>query len=153
MTLAILFHFLCAQYVSDINISIIRSLCHQVGLLFFNFHNVARSNKHSIHKAVYLLFCKFTQHVSGVNHTHHQDYIKLQLQPPVLVKLAWPRRREVGARNLWPVPETVVTFLCNPDDRCGWHQKHVEWTCRIIDRLLCVAPRWTINIDQRCTEK
>ena len=26
MTLAILFHFLCAQYVSDINISIIRSL-------------------------------------------------------------------------------------------------------------------------------
>ena len=24
------------------------------------------------HKAVYLLFCKFTLHVSGVNHTHHQ---------------------------------------------------------------------------------
>jgi hypothetical protein len=23
------------------------------------------------HKAVYLLFCKFTLHVSGVNHTHH----------------------------------------------------------------------------------
>jgi len=28
------------------------------------------------HKAVYLLFCKFTLHVSGVNHTHHQ-YTKL----------------------------------------------------------------------------
>ena len=28
-------------------------------------------------KAVYLLFCKFTLHVSGVNHTHHQEYIKL----------------------------------------------------------------------------
>ena len=37
------------------------------------------------HKAVYLLFCKFTLHVSGVNHTHHQEYTKLQLQPPVLV--------------------------------------------------------------------
>jgi len=36
---------------------------------------------------------------------------------------------------------------------CGWHPKHVEWTGRIINRLLCVASRWTvINIDQRCTE-
>ena len=25
------------------------------------------------HKAVYLLFCKFNLHVSGVNHTHHQE--------------------------------------------------------------------------------
>jgi len=32
-----------------------------------------------------LLFCKFTLHVSGVNHTHHQEYTKLELQPPVLV--------------------------------------------------------------------
>jgi len=39
------------------------------------------------HKAVYLLFCKFTLHVLGVNHTHHQEYTKLQLQPPVLVIL------------------------------------------------------------------
>ena len=29
------------------------------------------------HKAVYLLLCKFTVHVSGVNHTHHQEYTKL----------------------------------------------------------------------------
>jgi len=29
------------------------------------------------HKAVYLLFCKFTLYVSGVNHTHHQEYTKL----------------------------------------------------------------------------
>ena len=29
------------------------------------------------HKADYLLFCKFTLHVSGVNHTNHQDYTKL----------------------------------------------------------------------------
>jgi len=36
-------------------------------------------------KAVYLLFCKFILHVSGVNHTQHQDDTKLYLQPPVLV--------------------------------------------------------------------
>jgi len=29
------------------------------------------------HEAVYLLFCKFTLHVSGVNHTHPQEYTKL----------------------------------------------------------------------------
>jgi len=35
----------------------------------------------------------------------------------------------------------------------GWHLKHVEWTCRIINRPLCAASHWTIiNIDQRCTE-
>ena len=28
-------------------------------------------------QAVYLLFCKFTLHVSGVNHTCHQEYTKL----------------------------------------------------------------------------
>jgi len=98
MSLAILFHFLCARHVSDINISITRSLrlfcwittsvvlflvrcmlefrcgwfgvvsvlqaeaqllCfilqhgykwHQVGPLFFNYHNDARSNKHKNHK-------------------------------------------------------------------------------------------------------
>jgi len=29
------------------------------------------------HTVVYLLFCKFTLHVSGVYHTHHQEYTKL----------------------------------------------------------------------------
>jgi len=29
------------------------------------------------YKTVYLLFCKFTLHVSGVNHTHQQEYTKL----------------------------------------------------------------------------
>jgi len=49
---------------------------------------------------------------------------------PKVAKLAWPRWREV--------------VLCTPDDGCGWHPKHVEWTCRIINRLLCIASRWTI---------
>jgi len=39
---------------------------------------------------------------------------------------AWPRWKELA------------------DDGCGWHPKHVEWTCGIINRLLCVASRWTI---------
>jgi len=42
------------------------------------------------------------------------------------------------------VPQAVVTVLCTPDDGCSWHPKRVEWTCRIINRLLCVASRWTI---------
>ena len=46
--------------------------------------------------------------------------------------------------KLWPVQEAVVTVLCTPDDGCGWHQKHVEWSRRIINRLLCVAFRWAI---------
>jgi len=56
---------------------------------------------------------------------------------------AWPRWREVVAQKIWPVLEVVVTVLCTPDDGCGWHPKHVEWTCRIINKLLCVATRWT----------
>ena len=77
------------------------------------------------HKAVYLLFCKFTLHVSGVNRTHYQECTKLQLQLPVLViffvqlppcnvaKLATLE----GGR--FTVPEAVVTVLCTPDDGCG----------------------------------
>ena len=41
--------------------------------------------------------------------------------------------------KVWPVPEAVVTVLCTPDDGCVWHPKHVEWTCRIINRRFCVA--------------
>ena len=70
-------------------------------------------------------------------------HILVQLPPSNVAKLAWPRCREVA----------VVTVLCTPDDGCGWHPKHVEWTCRIINRLLCVASCWTIiNIHQGCME-
>ena len=31
------------------------------------------------------IYCKITLHVSGVHRTHHQEYIKLQLQPLVQV--------------------------------------------------------------------
>jgi len=58
---------------------------------------------------------------------------------------AWPRWWEVAEhKKMWPVPEAVVTVLCTTDDGCGWHPKHVDWTCRIINRLLCIESRWTI---------
>ena len=49
-----------------------------------------------------------------------------------------------GCTKIWPVPEAVVTVLCTPNDGCGCHPKYVERTCRILNRLLCVASRWTI---------
>ena len=58
--------------------------------------------------------------------------------------VAWPRWREVAAQKIWPVPEAVVTVLCTPDNGYIWHPKHVEWTCRIINRLLCVSSLWTV---------
>jgi len=57
---------------------------------------------------------------------------------------SWLRWREVAAQKIWPVPEAVVTVLCTPDDGCGWHPKHVEWTYRIINTLLCVKSPWQI---------
>jgi len=52
----------------------------------------------------------------------------------------------------WPNLATVeggsctksMTVLCTPGDGRGWNPKHVEWTCRIINRLLCVVSRWTV---------
>ena len=74
----------------------------------------------------------------------YRSYFFVQLSPSNVVNLL---SALVAAQKIWPVSEAVVTVLCTPDDGCGWHPKHVEWTCRIINRLLCVAPRWTsINI-------
>ena len=65
----------------------------------------------------------------------------------------WPRWREVGVPILWPIPEAVVTVFSTSDDRCGGHPKHVQWTCRIINRLRTVAFSWIfINIELWCTE-
>jgi hypothetical protein len=79
---------------------------------------------------------------SGTGHIFLCSYL-----PPT-----WPSLATLeGGRQT--VPEAVVTVLFTPDDGCGWHPKHAEWTCRIINRPLWAASRWTvINIDQRCTE-
>ena len=99
---------------------------------------------------------------SGVHKTVTTASGTVQLPPSNVAKLAWPRSKEVAAQKIWPwprwmevaaqkiwpVPEAVVTVFCTPDDGCGWHPKHVEWTCRIINRLFCVASHWTvININ------
>jgi len=57
-------------------------------------------------------------------------------------------------KKILPVLEAVVTILCTPDDGYGWHPKHVEWTCRITNIVVCVASRWTdINIDPSHLER
>jgi len=85
---------------------------------------------------------------SGVHKTVTTAPGTVRLSPSNVAKLVWPRWREVGAQKILPVPEAVVTVLCTLDDGCGWHSKHVQWTCRIINGLLCAASRWTIiNID------
>jgi len=92
------------------------------------------------HKTVYILFCKFTLHVSvsttpiigstqNCNYSlRYWSYFLWSYLPPT-----WPCWREVAAHR-WPVPEGVVTVLCTPDDGCSCQPKHVEWTCRIINR-------------------
>ena len=109
--------------------------------------------------AVYTLFyCKIIVYVSGAVHTHHQEYTKLKLQPPVQVICScsyltptwptWPRWSEVAAQIIWLVPVAVITVLCTPDNGCGRQPKHVEWySSKIKYRLHIVASRWTfINI-------
>jgi len=75
---------------------------------------------------------------------HPLSGVRKTITTACVAKLACPCWREVAAQKIWPVPEAVVTVLCTPDDGCGWHPKHVQWTCRLINRLLCVASCWTI---------
>ena len=70
---------------------------------------------------------------SGTGHIFLCSYL-----PPT-----WPSLATLEGGS-YTVPEAVVTVLCTPDDGCGWNPKHVEWNWRIINRLLCVASRWTI---------
>ena len=81
------------------------------------------------------IYRKITLHVSGVQRTHYQEYIKLQLQPLVQVivyeeqpssvtKLPWWRK--VVAHILRPVPEASVAVLCTPDDGFVGHPKYLE---------------------------
>ena len=69
------------------------------------------------------------------------------LENPCYLRPTWPSLATLEGGSCI-VPEAVVTVLCTPDDGCGWHPKHVEWTCRITNRLLCVASLWA-NINTR----
>ena len=82
---------------------------------------------------------------------------------PLLVPRSW-KSRAIPPPTLWatPVllrdhftflPEAVVTVLCTPGDGCGWHLYHELWTCRVINRLLCVGSRWTSIISDARNKK
>jgi len=78
------------------------------------------------HKAVYLLFCKYTLHVSGVYHTHHQ-LNKNKLQFCVLLMMG-----VVDTRNIYSEFISVFNQL---DAQNLFHNKfyfmalHVSSTC------------------------
>ena len=63
----------------------------------------------------------------------------------------WPRWKKVASTIIWPVPEAVVTVLCTPDDGCGQHPKHVEWSCSKIKLTVnsCISLVY-YNTDLRC---
>ena len=95
------------------------------------------------HKAVYLLFCKFTLHVSGcqphpssgvhktlttVSGTCQIFCAATSLQCIILQvhstcfgvsTTSIIRSTQNSNYSLWYVPETVVRVLCTPDDGCG----------------------------------
>ena len=59
------------------------------------------------------IYCSHSLHVSGVHRTHHQENIKLYLQPLVQVI----------------VSEAAGSVLCSSDDGCDGHPKHIESDC------------------------
>ena len=72
-------------------------------------------------KAVHLLLCKFTLHVSGANHTYPQgtqncNYSLRYWSYFLFSYLPWPLWREVAAQKIRLVLEAVVTVLCIPED-------------------------------------
>ena len=73
-----------------------------------------------------LFHCRVTLHVSGAFHTHHQEYIKLYLQPLVRVMLSL----EEGSCNDNMARTRGCRYsLMYSDDGCGKQPKHVEWPC------------------------
>ena len=124
----------------------------RVSLIYINNCPTRCNTKQSIYYSASSLYMfqvsttPITMRVQNCNYSfRYWSYFLCSYLPPT-----WPSMLEGGSCT---VQEAVVTVLCPPDDGCGWHLKHVKWTCRIINRLLCVASRWAvINIDQRCTE-
>jgi len=117
----------------------------RASLIYINNCPTTRNKKQSIHysaSSLYMLRVSTTPIIrSKQNCNYSLRYCAATFLQPGQV---WPRWREVAAQKIWPVLEAVVKALCTPADGCCWHPKPVEWTCRIINKLLCVASRWTI---------
>jgi hypothetical protein len=104
--------------------------------------------------AVYILFrCRISLHVSGAVCTHHQEYLKLHVQPLVQcdAQCKVPPTNdylipELTYHILWFVPVVAHAVLSTPDDGCKELSKHVERSCSEIKyRLLTAASRWKLT--------
>jgi len=120
--------------------------------IYINNYPTRCNTKHSIYYSASSLYMFRVSTTPIIRNTQNRNYnlrywtYFAQLLPSTFVKLAWSRRREVTAQKIWPGPETAVTVLYAPDGGCGWHMKHVEWTCGIINRVLFAGSRWKLLI-------
>ena len=117
----------------------------RVSLIYINNCPTRCNTKQSMYysaSSLYMFRVSTTPIIRGTQNCNYSlrywSYILCSYLPPTWP--SWPLM-EGGSCT---VQEAVVTVLCAPDDGCGWHTKHVEWTCRIIYRLLCVASHWMI---------
>jgi len=117
----------------------------RASLVYINNCPTRCNTKQSIHYSASSLYMFWVSTTPIIRRTQNCNY---SLRYSAATSLQLDQFGHVGGRQLnkkiWPVPEAVVTVLCTPDDGCGWHTKHVEWTCRIITRLLCVVSCWII---------
>ena len=121
----------------------------RASLIYINKYPTRCNTKHSSYYSASSLYI-FQVSTTPIRSTQNCNYslrywscCTVQLPPSNVAKLVWPRWREATAQKIWSVAEALVTVLCTPDG-CGWHLKHIQWTCRIINRMLCVASRRTI---------
>jgi len=68
----------------------------------------------------------------------------VQLPPSNVAKLGLATLEGGNCTKIWPVPDVVVTVLCTPDDGCGWHPKHVEWTAWSCWREVAAQKIWPV---------
>jgi len=119
-------------------------LCFRASLIYINNCPTRCNTKQSIYYSaspLYMFWVSTTPIMSTQNCNYSLrcwSYFLCNYLPPT-----WPSLATLEGGSC-KVPEAVVTVLCTPDDGCGWHPKHVRWTCWIINRLLCVASCWTI---------
>ena len=107
----------------------------RASLIYINNCPTRCNTKQSIYysaSSLYMFLVSTTPIIRSTQHCNYSlrcwSYFFCSYFPPTWPSLA---TLEGGSCTIWPVPEAVV--LCTPDDGCGWHPKHVEWTFRIID--------------------
>ena len=114
-----------------------------------------------------LFYCRITLHVSGVIHTHSQEYIKLYLQPPLQVILSFQLpSSNVAKSGLGSDSTSADGRKYGPTSaRCNYSlhvlqmmdegiiRNNVELSAENIIKLYRIAHCWTIiDTDSRCTE-